>query len=291
MDGKIVKSPLRYPGGKSKLLKNLLPLFPKEISKYGEPFVGGGSVFLAIKSLDPSIDCTINDLNKDVYSFWSQLTREGERVIKQITFLMFQKSIAPMEVNSIHHDPKQFYKEIVDNIKEDSSEWERAIRFFVLNRITFSGTTECGGFSGMAYQSRFTHSCIDRLKEVKNLLCTTSHTTVLNENYTECLHFCGGEETTFSYLDPPYISNKKSKLYGKKGDLHTSFDINQFAENMKMFRNHGKWAISLDDCQEVRDLFSNFTTIVEINAQYSMDNAGGNAPKKKKELVILNYTP
>ena len=44
---KLAKSPLRYPGGKSRALKQILPLIPMSISEFREPFVGGGSVFFA----------------------------------------------------------------------------------------------------------------------------------------------------------------------------------------------------------------------------------------------------
>ncbi|MYD39123.1 MAG: DNA adenine methylase, partial [Chloroflexi bacterium] len=48
---KIVKSPLRYPGGKSRAIKQILRHLPARIDEYREPFVGGGSVFLAVKCL------------------------------------------------------------------------------------------------------------------------------------------------------------------------------------------------------------------------------------------------
>ena len=47
-----IKSPLRYPGGKSRALKQILPIVP-EFKEFREPFVGGGSVFFALKQLFP----------------------------------------------------------------------------------------------------------------------------------------------------------------------------------------------------------------------------------------------
>lgn len=44
-----IKTPLRYPGGKSKALNQILPRIPLDITEYREPFIGGGSVFLAVK--------------------------------------------------------------------------------------------------------------------------------------------------------------------------------------------------------------------------------------------------
>ena len=71
---KLAKSPLRYPGGKSRALKQILPLIPLNIAEFREPFVGGGSVFFAIRSLFHSRIKTywMNDINYDVFCFWRQ---------------------------------------------------------------------------------------------------------------------------------------------------------------------------------------------------------------------------
>ena len=65
---KILKSPLRYPGGKSKAVKNILPLVPY-FEEYREPFVGGGSVFLSLLQKYPEKKYWINDLYLDLFSF------------------------------------------------------------------------------------------------------------------------------------------------------------------------------------------------------------------------------
>ena len=72
---KLAKSPLRYPGGKSRALKQILPLIPMNMSEFREPFVGGGSVFFAIRSLfqDRIKSYWINDLNYDLYCFWKRV--------------------------------------------------------------------------------------------------------------------------------------------------------------------------------------------------------------------------
>jgi site-specific DNA-adenine methylase len=61
-------SPLRYPGGKSRAISQILPLLPPSFRDYGEPFIGGGSVFLAVKSAFQSQveRYWINDLNPDL---------------------------------------------------------------------------------------------------------------------------------------------------------------------------------------------------------------------------------
>ena len=49
---KSLKTPLRYPGGKSKAIKTLSPWFPQIISEYREPFIGGGSIAIEVQVND-----------------------------------------------------------------------------------------------------------------------------------------------------------------------------------------------------------------------------------------------
>ena len=52
---KEVKSPLRYPGGKSKAISKILRYLPPDFSEYREPFVGGGSLFIYLKQKYPHL--------------------------------------------------------------------------------------------------------------------------------------------------------------------------------------------------------------------------------------------
>ncbi len=88
------------------------------------------------------------------------------------------------------------------------------------------------------------------------------------------------------FLDPPYFSTTKSKLYGKKGDLHINFDHARFAKVMKNVKH--KWLITYDDCPEVRDLFS-FAHIKTFELQYGMNNYKQKTAGKGKEIIITNY--
>ena len=80
-----IKSPLRYPGGKSKALSQIIPHLPPNVSEYREPFIGGGSVYLAIKHLlgDQIKHYWINDLNFDLFCFWTVARNEIEPACEQ----------------------------------------------------------------------------------------------------------------------------------------------------------------------------------------------------------------
>lgn len=268
---KTVKSPLRYPGGKSRAIKQILPLLPIDMGEYREPLVGGGSVYLAVRSLFGSRirKYWINDLNQDVASFWRYVRDDLDALVR-----------------GVQHYKQQYQngRELYNFFKEDShitSEFDRAVRFFVMNRITFSGVMDAGGYSQQAFEKRFTPSSIERLKKIgyylKNAIVTCS-------DYAEIINQAGDD--VFIFLDPPYWSATESRLYGVRGNLHTSFDHERFADTMRQC-NH-RWLITYDDSSKIRELFS-FATIIEWELQYGMNNYKQKSAAKGKELFIKNY--
>jgi DNA adenine methylase len=96
-------------------------------------------------------------------------------------------------------------------------------------------------------------------------------------------------EGVFVFLDPPYYNATESKLYGVKGDLHTGFDHEHFAEIVAKCTNH-RWLITYDDSSTIRDLFSfSGAYIEEWQLQYGMNNYKKTSIPKGKELFIRNY--
>ncbi len=266
------KSPLRYPGGKSKALDQILPHIPWDIQEFREPFVGGGSVFLGLKdsrSLFP-IHYWINDLNYDLYCFWKTAKLDNKGLVNNIIKLRY-----------IYPNGRDLYKSLTTLKSRNLSKLELASRFFILNRITFSGTVDSGGYSQKAFEQRFTESSIDRLINLSPFL---SSVTITHGDY-EKLIFQEGKNV-FIFLDPPYYKAQKSKLYGVRGDLHTSFDHQRFANIMKKC-NH-RWLITYDDSPEIRELFS-FAKVVEWKLQYGMNNYKKKHAAKGSELFIKNY--
>lgn len=272
------KSPLRYPGGKSRALKQILPHVPLNISEFREPFVGGGSVFFAIRNLfqDRIESYLINDLNYDLYCFWKEVRDNAPDLVATLR-----------ETRATATDGRALFEELTkakDELHQNRnalSEFQRAVRFFVLNRITFSGIVDSGGYSQSAYEKRFTDSSIERVKNISPYLDGTK---IANGDYTEAL--CQDGDNVFIFLDPPYWKATESKLYGVRGSLHTTFDHAQFAENMRKCRH--KWLITYDDSPVIRELFD-FAEIQEWTLQYGMNNYRKASAAKGNELFIKNY--
>ncbi|NJR49715.1 MAG: DNA adenine methylase [Leptolyngbyaceae cyanobacterium CSU_1_3] len=266
-----IKSPLRYPGGKSKALDKIIPHLPVSIGEYREPFVGGGSVCLAVKNLfgDRIQKYWINDLNFDLYCFWVSAKTEVEALVREVE-----------KIKQKYTDGRELFNYFTcKDLK--LKEFDRAVRFFVLNRITFSGTVDSGGYSKQAFERRFTDSSIERLQKLSAHLSSIQ---ITNSDY-ESLLTQGGEEV-FIFLDPPYFSATKSKLYGVKGKLHTDFDHQRFAKNMRQCPH--KWLITYDDSPQIRALFT-FANITEWTLQYGMNNYKQESAGVGRELLIKNY--
>lgn len=264
----MIKSPLRYPGGKSRAIKMISKLIP-EFGEYREPFLGGGSVFLYLKQTFPQKKFWINDLYFELFKFWEVSQKNMPDLINQVNIWK--------EKYNNGRDLHNFLKENIS----DFGDTQRAAAFFIFNRITFSGTTLSGGYSEAAFKGRFTISSIERLNTISNVL---NDTVITNLDYKD-LVLAEGKDV-FLFLDPPYYSATKSALYGENGNLHKSFNHNEFAETMRKCDH--KWLITYDDSEYIRDLFS-FADIIPWSLTYGMRNVNESSNQKGKEIFISNY--
>jgi DNA adenine methylase len=266
----MLKSPLRYPGGKSRAVQRMKYLLPGEFDEYREPFVGGGSFFIYLKQKKPGLKIWINDLNPELYCFWKYAQIDAQKLADELSKIKMER-----------RNGQELFDELLKVDVPSLTEFERAVRFFVLNRITFSGVVESGGYSQLAFESRFTDSSIERVSKISPLLEGIKITQL---NYRELLQ--DGGPSVFTFLDPPYFKATKSRLYGRNGILHTSFNHEEFAEEMK--RCSHSWLITYDDSPEIRRNFS-FANIYEWELQYGMNNYKQGKAEKGSELFITNY--
>ncbi|MEH2175884.1 DNA adenine methylase [Nostoc sp.] len=267
----MIKSPLRYPGGKSKAINQIVEYLPESFSEFREPFVGGGSVFIYLRQKFPDLKIWINDLNPELFLFWKIAQSDIAQLVKEIRHIKVKST-----------DGKLLFSELTGVDVNKLSDLERAVRFFVLNRITFSGTVESGGFSQEAFHKRFTDTSIERLEKLENIL--SKNVQITNLDYSHLLKSEG--EDVFIFLDPPYFSATKSKLYGKDGHLHTSFEHQRFAKLLQQC--HHRWLITYDNSTQIIENFQ-WANISEWELQYGMNNYKQSGAAKGKELFITNY--
>ena len=272
---KALKTPLRYPGGKSRALSKLFQYLPdlSQVREYREPFLGGGSVALEITKRYPNMNIWVNDLYEPLINFWKTLQDDGYKMYKRLQEL---KSRYPDQGSA-----RGLFLEAKDLVNDDSvSPLYRACAFYVINKCSFSGLSESSSFSRQASDSNFSMRGINKLPGYTTLI---QNWRITNGRYQELLT---DDKSIFTYLDPPYDIG--SNLYGRKGNMHKSFDHDAFATICDRFV--GPQLVSYNSSQLVKERFQGWT-VAEFAHTYTMRSVGtyNTDQAKRKELVILNY--
>ena len=269
------KTHLSYPGGKSRASIKLDTFFP-DLSKYSEfrePFLGGGSVAIHVTKKYPKIKIWVNDLYEPLTNFWQQLQHEGDYIYKQLQQLK-SRYPDPSSARGLFLDAKK----IINDWKTDAK--DRAVAFYIVNKCSFSGLTESSSFSKQASDSNFSMRGIERIPGFSQLI---ERWKITGLSYEDML---SDDKSVFTYLDPPY--DIKDNLYGKKGNMHKSFDHDQFASNCDHHTGHQ--LISYNSSQLVKDRFSGWN-VSQFNHTYTMRSVGQymKNQQQRQELVIYNY--
>ena len=101
---KALKTPLRYPGGKSRVASMLCDNIPRTVSEYREPFLGGGSVALEFTRRNPDIPVWVNDKYWYLYNFWVVLQEKHQEIRQAQAVDCFGRlHRMPFECNSEQH--------------------------------------------------------------------------------------------------------------------------------------------------------------------------------------------
>lgn len=247
-----LRSPLRYPGGKSRAIPQIInDYIPRGLDKLCSPFVGGGSIELALAGRGTTIYAY--DSFEPLVHFWRCLLNNPSLLAEKVR--QYQDMT-----------PTMFY-----NLQKRFSSLEERIEiaaaFYALNRSSFSGTTLSGGMS--PGHPRFTEKAIKNLESFK-----ISNFNVAVADFSESIK---KHKDDFLYCDPPYLIDQK--LYGQKGDQHTNFNHELLAQLLK---ERDGWVLSYNDCPQIREIYKDYYTITPSWA-YGMGNS-----KKSKELLILS---
>ena len=274
---KSLKTPLRYPGGKSRAVTKMDQYFPdlRNYVEFREPFLGGGSVALYVTKKFPNLKITVNDLYEPLVNFWIQLQTFGDELTDKIR-----------QYKSTHPEPDSA-RELFNNSKvainnKSLDDIERAAAFYIVNKCSFSGLTESSSFSAQASNNNFSMRGIEKLPEYSDLI---SHWHINGYSY-EYLMTHEMHDGIFMYLDPPY--DIKDNLYGKKGSMHKGFDHDKFAKDCD--EHDIPMMVSYNSDQLVRDRFKNWKA-VEYAHTYTLRSVGEymRDQQERKELLLLNY--
>tara|TARA_R100000388_G_C7232168_1_gene155364 strand:- start:93 stop:1010 length:918 start_codon:yes stop_codon:yes gene_type:complete len=288
------KTPLRYPGGKSRGTKKFSPSFPKQFSEFREPFLGGGSVAIHVSKTYPDAKVWVNDKYFNLYNFWMQLRDNGDKLYKTLLDIKMplvyvskplRKEKVPKEnwdvdiINKI-----QKHRDLFNKAKKDINtvdNFTKAVYFYILNKCSFSGLGESSSFSEQASEQNFSLNGINALPYYSKLI---KNWKITNIDYEEVMNTSG--DNCFVFLDPPY--DIKDNLYGKNGNMHSGFDHMRFYEDVS--RCSHDWMITYNSNEILKKRFSDYF-FNDWDLTYTMrsTNMYVDAQKERKELLITNY--
>ena len=276
-----LKTPLRYPGGKSRAVPKLCQWLPAKITEYREPFLGGGSMAIEMTKRYPDLPIWVNDMYEPLYNFWACLQLAGD--------IMQEKLVKLKKDNSDPDKAKELFLSSKD-ILSNGTDVNRAVAFYVVNKCSFSGLTESSSFSSQASESNFSMRGIENLTSYSKLIRNWKITCTDYSNLVEdCLSYSNViacDDNVFIYVDPPY--NIKDNLYGKKGAMHKGFDHDRFANIMD--ETMGNVMISYNNHPDIVQRFLEWRQY-DFAHTYTMRSTGTYMidQTKRRELICLNY--
>jgi len=270
----LIYSPLRYPGGKSKLtgfFSNYLKENNLLGTTYIEPYAGGAGVGLGLLINQVVSNIVINDIDRSIYAFWWSILNKTDAFCDKLQHIPI----------SIEEWKKQ--KEI-QSFKTDVDLFDLGFSTFYLNRANRSGIIKAGMIGGWKQDGDYKLDCrfkkqdlIDRIK----LISTYADKITIKNEATEDLldNFLTGynNKEAFIYFDPPYFEKGK-KLYTNfyKEEDHILLK-NLIQQTVKV-----PWIMTYDINPFIQNLYSEYRQeVFELNYSAAIK-------RKSSELMIYS---
>jgi DNA adenine methylase len=275
-----VLSPLRYPGGKRRLVPYLAALLRENELQPGlfvEPFAGGASVALELAALGIVKRIALADLDPWVASFWNTVFYDCDWLCRRIETI----DVTLATWDRLKHT------------KAQSQRWQ-ALACLFLNRTSFNGALHrsAGPIGGRAQTSEYDLACrFPRQRLVRRLRACEQLAKDGKVAWVRCLsaenairdarrEATEAGETTFFYLDPPFWA-KSSHLY-RYGFV--DFHHEELAEVLRWLRE--PWLLSYDLADEVVELYEKHDVRrANVELLYTGARRAG-----YEELVITNQS-
>lgn len=259
----MIKSPLRYPGAKKKVLNRFLPFWGNQHLEYRDVFVGGGSTFFG-KPLAPQN--WLNDYDNEVAALYIALRDHVDELCELI-------------MNT--HPTVELWREIKQ--RELTTNLEKGFRTLFLNRTTFSGILKGNPIGGIEQKSKYTIDCRWNPKSLCEQVIKCNRVLqgvrITSLDFEEVIREPG--DSVLLYLDPPYF-HKGNLLYRVGMDQE---DHKRLA--LCLQESQHQFFITYDDCEEIRELYKGWAHLYPASWFYSSSNK--KAREIGRELFISSF--
>lgn len=256
---------IKWVGGKTRILDQMLPLFPEFTGTYHEPFLGGGAVFLA---LQPE-RAVLSDLNERLINAWQQVKDKPGRVINVLSH------------HAGKHSESHYYhvRTLLNQGHFDDWPVGEAAAFIYLNKAGFNGLyreNKRGEFN-VPFGHRSTYSV-----DVQGI-CAASEATRRAEIKTQPFGDVEAQPGDLVYFDPPYADT----FNGYTGDGFGGKRQLMLAARFDELANKGVHVVlSNSDTEFIREIYSGWR-IETVEARRSV-SAKASTRGTATEVVIIS---
>ena len=294
-----VKPFVKWAGGKSQLLTDIRKKYPaklgKSITKYCEPFVGGGAVLFDILSNFFVKEILINDINAELANTYNQIKMNVDSLIAELYTI--QGDFLPLgteQRKKYYYDKRERFNYLKVNGNE-SVNLEKATLFIFLNKTCFNGlfrVNKQGLFN--VPMGAYKKPVICDATNLKNISQLLQRVTIRCGDYEECMSFA--DNRTFIYIDPPYRPLSETASFTSY--VEAIFDDEEQLRLVKfvdrLSEKGAQVVVSNSDPKNYNEndnffdeLYSNYN-IARVAAK-RMINCNGDNRGNISELLISNY--
>lgn len=291
---------LKWAGGKTQILDEILKTVPNEINNYHEIFLGGGSVLLAVLSLQKQNKLTINgtiyasDANKGLITLYQNIQNSYKSLFVHLkhyweTYHAISGNIInrkPTTIEEAMTSKESYYYWIRDRFNSmEKYTTEYSAIFIFLNKMGFRGLYREGpnGFNVPYGHYKKTPTMIT-LKEMTTISQLIKDVVFIHQDCSASLK--KAVEGDYVYMDPPYVPEKSTSFVGYTQD---GFPLEKhkelFANILELKSQNVDFALS-NSCVELVLKTLASCTIIEIKAKRAIHSK--NPGEKTKEVIITN---
>lgn len=270
----LIYSPLRYPGGKSKLSKFVSQICISNSVRgcYVEPYAGGASVALHLLIEGHVSKIIINDIDRSIYAFWHTVLNHSRKLCNLI-------ERTPVTVEVWRKCKK------IQQKKKTANLIELGFSTFFLNRTNISGILDAGIIGGLNQLGKYKIDCRfnknELIRRIKLISKQRSRIEIFNIDALDLVSLIEKRQnvdSTIFYFDPPYYLQGPS-LYLNS---YTHPDHVRVGEKIQQINNI-KWIVSYDNTPEIKSIYSSMRK-VEYSLQYT-------AKGTKEGSEVLFFSP
>ena len=296
---KLQKPFLKWAGGKTQIIETVLSKFPSEIKNYHEPFLGGGSVLLALLTMisNNKINIHVNiyacDSNESLINLYIHIQSKKDELYNYIdTYVNEFNNISgeeinrnPDNINEALTSKESYYYYVRKNYnKSVLGTIERSAMFLFLNKTCFRGLYREGPNGFNVPYGHYKNPSIINKDELDNISEMIKDVVFKACDFTES--FKDIIEGDFVYIDPPYAP-ENSKSFVKYTE--SGFDLNchnRLFDTIKKTNDiHVKFLLSNSNVELVKKSFETFER-EELIAKRAINSK--NPESVTKELLIYN---